>query len=149
MKDIGDGLITYGGVGATAIPEASERAMSKNFHEGFAGGEVKPPTERATGLVFVAVALIVALLWRNSSTVLWVALGSAATLAIVSLLAPALLKPLNMLWFRFGLLLHRIVNPIVMFAIFALVFCSSRRHHASLARSLKSATRARCVELLD
>jgi hypothetical protein len=96
--------------------------MSKNFHENLAGGEVKPPSDRATGLVFVAVALIVALLWRNSPTVLWPAMGVAMILAAVSLLAPALLKPLNMLWFRFGLLLHRIVNPIVMFAIFALVF---------------------------
>ncbi len=96
--------------------------MSQNFHESFAGGEVKPPSDRATGLVFAAVALIVAVLWRNSPTVLWVALSVAAMLAIVSLLAPSLLKPLNMLWFRFGLLLHRVVNPIVMFAVFALVF---------------------------
>jgi len=96
--------------------------MRNNFHESFAGGEVKPPSERATGLVFATVALIVAVLWRNSPTVLWVALSVAAMLAIVSLLAPGLLKPLNMLWFRFGLLLHRVVNPIVMFAVFALVF---------------------------
>ncbi len=96
--------------------------MSKNFHESLAGGEVKPPSDRATGLVFAAVALIVAVLWRNSPTVPWVALSVAAMLAIVSLLAPGLLKPLNMLWFRFGLLLHRVVNPIVMFAVFALVF---------------------------
>jgi predicted membrane metal-binding protein len=96
--------------------------VSKNFHESFAGGEVKPPSDRATGLVFAAVALIVAVAWRNSPTVLWAALGVAVMLAIVSLLAPALLKPLNRLWFKFGLLLHRIVNPIVMFAVFALVF---------------------------
>ena len=96
--------------------------MAKNFHESFAGAEVKPPSERATGLVFAAVALIVAVLWRNSPNVFWWALGIAAILAAVSLLAPALLKPLNRLWFRFGLLLHRVVNPIVMFAVFALVF---------------------------
>jgi hypothetical protein len=101
---------------------ALECVMSKDFHESFAGGEVKPPSERATGLVFAAVALIVAILWRNSPTVLWPALGIALALAAVSLLAPSVLKPLNRLWFRFGLLLHRIVNPIVMFAIFALVF---------------------------
>jgi len=71
--------------------------VSKNFHESFAGGEVKPPSDRATGLVFAAVALIVAVAWRNSPTVLWAALGVAVMLAIVSLLAPALLKPLNRL----------------------------------------------------
>ena len=109
-------------MGANALSGQSDRVMPKNFHESFAGGEVKPPSERATGLVFAAVALIVAVLWRNSPTVPWVALSVAAMLAIVSLLAPALLMPINRLWFRFGLLLHRVVNPIVMFAVFALVF---------------------------
>jgi len=96
--------------------------MSTNFHETYAVGEIRAPSERATGLVFAAVAAIVALLWRNSTTVPWVALGVAVGLAVISLTAPTLLKPLNSLWFRFGLLLHRIVNPVVMFAIFALVF---------------------------
>ena len=108
--------------GRFAFVGASYRVMSKNFHESFAGAEVKPPSERATGLVFAAVAVIVAVVWRNSSNVLWWALGITATLALVSLIAPALLKPLNTLWFKFGLLLHRVVNPIVMFAVFALVF---------------------------
>ena len=93
-----------------------------NFHESYAGDEIKPPSERSTGLVFAAVALVVAVLWRHSPTVPWVALGLAVGLVTISLIAPVLLKPLNILWFQFGLLLHRIVNPIVMFAVFALVF---------------------------
>ena len=96
--------------------------MRTNFYESYAGDEIKPPSERSTGLLFAAVAVIVAVLWRDSSTVLWVALGMAAILTSVSLIAPGLLKPVNILWFRFGLLLHRIVNPIVMFAVFAVVF---------------------------
>jgi len=96
--------------------------MSKDFHESFAAGEVKPPSERATGLVFAAVALIVAIAWRNSPIVLWSAIGVSAIFAILSLLAPAILRPLNFLWFKFGLLLHRVVNPLVMFAVFAVVF---------------------------
>jgi len=96
--------------------------MSKNFHESFASDAVKPPSERATGLVFAAVAAIVALVWRNDPSVLWSALAVAASLGLVSLLVPRLLKPLNLLWFRFGLLLHRIVNPVVMFALFVFVF---------------------------
>jgi len=96
--------------------------MPQNFHESFVSAKVKPPSERATGLVFSAVAVIIAILWRDSSAVLWSALAIAVILAAVSQLAPALLKPLNRLWFRFGLLLHRVVNPIVMFAVFALVF---------------------------
>jgi hypothetical protein len=95
---------------------------SSNFHESFAAGEVSPPSPRGTGLVFAGVALLFALLRRHD---LWVALpavGVAALLVIVSLTVPRLLQPLNILWFRFGLLLHKVVNPIVMFAVFAVVF---------------------------
>ena len=96
--------------------------MRPKFHESYEGSEIKPPSERSTGLLFAAVAVTVAVLGRNNSTVLWLALGIAAILAAVSLITPVLLKPLNMLWFQFGLLLHRVVNPIVMFAVFAAVF---------------------------
>ena len=40
--------------------------MAKNFHENYAAGEIELPSERSTGLVFGAVAAIVALIWRNS-----------------------------------------------------------------------------------
>jgi hypothetical protein len=43
--------------------------MPTNFHESYAGGEIKPPSERSTGLVFGAMAAIVAVLWRHSPTV--------------------------------------------------------------------------------
>ena len=52
----------------------------------------------------------------------WVALAAAAVFATLSMFAASLLKPLNLIWFRFGLLLHRIANPVVMFAMFTLVF---------------------------
>ena len=35
-----------------------------------------------------------------------------------ALVCPAVLKPLNWAWFRFGLLLHAVVNPIVMGLLF-------------------------------
>ena len=96
--------------------------MRTNFHENYDGSEIKPPSERSTGLLLAVVAAIIAVLWRNNATVAWVALGMAAILAAVSLIAPTFLKPINILWFQFGLLLHRVVNPIVMFAMFAAVF---------------------------
>lgn len=92
------------------------------FHESFAGDEVKPPSERVTGMVLAAAALIVALLWRNEPRVSWWALGAATVLALVSLFASPLLKPLNILWFKLGILLHRIVSPVVMLALFTFVF---------------------------
>ncbi len=96
--------------------------MSKGFHESYQQGEVKPPSDRSTGLVFAAVAVIVAGLWRNAPTVPWVALGTAAVLLIVSLAVPIALRPLNWVWFRIGLLLHRVMNPLIMLAMFVLVF---------------------------
>ena len=92
--------------------------MTQNFHEHLERPEVKPPSERATGLVFAAVAAIVAYLNRDSQAVLWAAGGASMALALLSLAAPRLLKPLNIVWFRFGLLLHRIVNPLVMAILF-------------------------------
>jgi hypothetical protein len=96
--------------------------MRANFHESYAGGEVKPPSERSTGLLFAVIALIFAGLWRHSPIVLSAALCAVVVLAAISLLAPTVLTPINILWFRFGLLLHRIVNPMVMLALFVLVF---------------------------
>jgi hypothetical protein len=42
----------------------------------------------------------------------------AALFLAAALLRPALLNPLNRLWLKFGLLLHRVVNPIVMGLLF-------------------------------
>ena len=96
--------------------------MAINFHERYVAGEVKPPSERSTGLVFAAVALIIAFLWRSDVALLRWALGIAGALSLVSLIAPVILRPLNILWFKLGLLLHRIANPVVMLAVFAVVF---------------------------
>jgi hypothetical protein len=94
----------------------------KDFHENYTHGEIEPPSERSTGLTFAAFAAIVALIWRQSPPVPWVATFIAAGLTAISLTAPGILKPLNILWFKFGQLLHRLVSPIVMFAVFVLVF---------------------------
>lgn len=92
-----------------------------NFHESYQTVEVKPPRERNTGLTLAAAAMLLAVVWRDRSLVPWLAACLGATLAIVSLAAPSMLRPLNVVWFRFGLLLHRIVNPIVMLALFTMV----------------------------
>jgi hypothetical protein len=96
--------------------------MSRNFHESFTQDAIAPPSERATGLVFAAIAVIVAIVWRGSPKVLWTSSAVAVALAAASLFAPTMMKPLNRVWFQFGVLLHRIVNPLIMFAIFAVVF---------------------------
>ena len=91
----------------------------QNFHESYAPGEVKPPSPRSTGFVFAGVAVIVALLYRHNPLVAGIALGVALILLAVSLTIPRILQPLNIVWFQIGMLMHRVVNPIVMFLMFA------------------------------
>ncbi|MDD9928124.1 MAG: SxtJ family membrane protein [Rhodospirillaceae bacterium] len=51
----------------------------------------------------------------------WWSLIIAGVFLALAFAAPKLLSPLNRLWMRFGLLLHRIVNPLVMALLFFLV----------------------------
>lgn len=95
--------------------------MSKNFHEQFDRPELPLPADRSTGLVFTAVALIIAWLWRGDEAVLIGALTVAGVLGLTSLLAPGVLRPLNIAWMRFGMLLGRVVNPVVMAVLYAVV----------------------------
>ena len=80
---------------------------------------VKPGSERAFGFVVAGVFLLVALwpLFERASPRTW-AITVAAVFALCAWLAPQVLAPLNRLWFRFGELLHRIVSPIALGAIF-------------------------------
>ena len=84
--------------------------------------EVVGPSDRSFGIVFTVVFTIVALLplWRGAPPRWWAA-GVAAVFGVAALVAPRVLAPANRLWLRLGLLLHRIVNPIVMGAVFYLV----------------------------
>ncbi len=94
--------------------------MATNFHEHYEAQDVPPPPPRSTGIVFTVVALIVAVIFRNNLAVAGIACGLAAVLGGLSWRAPDLLEPLNKLWFRFGLLLHKVVNPVVMALMFAI-----------------------------
>jgi len=96
------------------------------FHENLrARDDVKVGSERSFGLVFTAVFIIVALLpllnlsGQHGSVRIW-ALVVAGVFAITALTMPRFLAPLNKLWFRFGLLLHKIVNPLIMGLMFFL-----------------------------
>ena len=92
--------------------------MSKNFHEQFGHEELPLPSDRSTGLVFAAVAAIVAWFWRADQTVMMVALGIAAGFVAVSLTVPSILRPLNIAWMKFALLLNKIMSPIIMLILF-------------------------------
>lgn len=83
--------------------------------------KVKMGSEKSFGLVFAVVFLIIALfpLLSANQVRLW-ALGVAAVFAVLAYLCPSLLAPLNRVWFLFGLLLHKIISPVVMAIVFFL-----------------------------
>lgn len=90
----------------------------RNFHEQLDRADAPLPSDRSTGFVFAAVALVVAYFQRGQPTVLAVALGLAVVFAGTALIMPVLLRPLNIVWMKFALLLSKIVNPIVMLILY-------------------------------
>lgn len=87
-----------------------------------AHSEIKVGSERSFGYVFaVAFSLLTFVpLLHGGSPVYWL-LGVGAAFLVVTLVRPSILRPLNILWFKFGMLLAKIVQPIVMAAVFFLV----------------------------
>jgi len=81
----------------------------------------KATTDRMFGYVvagfFVIVALLPVLHRHLQPPRLW-AIVIAGLFALAAALRPATLKPLNRWWTKFGMLLHHIVSPVVLGAIF-------------------------------
>lgn len=83
--------------------------------------KIKMGSERSFGLVFAGVFLIVALLpLLHHHPIRWWALPTAATFLLVGLIRPAILAPLNRLWFAFGLALGKVMTPVVMGLLFVI-----------------------------
>lgn len=82
--------------------------------------KVELGSNRNFGLVFAGVFAVLAVwpLIRHGEAIRWWALAPAAVFLGLALYADHLLAPLNKLWFRFGLLLHSVVSPLVMGALF-------------------------------
>ncbi len=99
--------------------------MAKNFHESYESEHPDMPTERSTGFVFAGVATLVALylFYSNDYSLTTggiIALTIAAIFAGLAQFASPLLRPLNILWFKFSILLFKIMNPIIMFLMYAI-----------------------------
>ena len=95
-----------------------------SFHEtsSFTDG-VKSGSNRSFGIVFAVVFAIIGLfpLWYSENIKVW-ALFVAATFLVLAFILPKILAPLNRIWFLFGILLHKFINPLIMGLIFFLVF---------------------------
>ena len=89
-------------------------------HERLAGDEpVKGGSDRGFGVVFAVVFFAIGLfpLLNGGPPRVW-ALGVAGAFLAAALVRPALLAPFNRVWFKFGLLLQRVVSPLVMAVIY-------------------------------
>jgi predicted membrane metal-binding protein len=84
--------------------------------------EVRGSSNRSFGIVFAIVFALIGLLPLafGGHARLW-SLAVGAAFLLVALAAPSVLAPLNRLWLRFGLLLHRIVSPLILGIMFYLV----------------------------
>ena len=92
---------------------------SQSFEDFNRDDDVKVGSDRSFGFVFAAFFTIIGLwpLVGGHPMRIW-ALALAVVFVLVSLIYPRLLKPLNIVWFKFGMLLHKIMNPLIMGLLF-------------------------------
>lgn len=93
-------------------------------HENFSRSqEVKASTNRAFGTTFAVVFIIMALFpLLFGEPVRWLLVVASGIVAIITVAVPSWLTVPNRLWLRFGLLLHRIISPVVLAVMFYGVF---------------------------
>ena len=93
---------------------------SADTHESFSSSNgLQPGPDRTFGIVFAVVFGLVSayLLISGKYYYLWIGGLSVGFLA-TALVMPRLLRPLNRLWFKIGLFLHKVVSPLVMGLVF-------------------------------
>ena len=79
-------------------------------------------SNRSFGLVFFFVFLIIAFYpLLNEKPINALPLGISIIFLILGLLNSKILNPLNIIWFKFGLLLGRIISPLVMGIMFFVI----------------------------
>lgn len=85
---------------------------------------VQLPSDRSFGLTFVVVFALGAgwLAWSGRPPGALLLAGASLLTLMIALTRPAILRPLNRAWMKFGALLHMIVSPLVLGTIFFLVF---------------------------
>ena len=92
----------------------------QSTHESFSRDEeIVVGSDRTFGLVMAGAFAVVSALnvWHAGRIWPWTA-TLASIFVVAALLRPALLNPLNRIWLKFGLLLHKIVNPVIMALLF-------------------------------
>lgn len=105
-------------------------------------------SEHSFGIVFTVVFALIAVwpVFFSGAPRLW-SLGVAAVFLLLAFMRPQVLRPLNVVWFKFGLLLHKIISPIIMALMFlltvvpmGLIFKILRKDPLRLRRDPEAAT---------
>jgi len=94
--------------------------MKQSTHESFVREEAaEPGSDRTFGLVMAAALGVLGTIngWHRGRLWPWM-IALAVLFGVLGWISPSKLRPLNIAWMKLGLLLHRIVNPIVMALLF-------------------------------
>jgi hypothetical protein len=91
-----------------------------NFHEDLARDDiVKGPSNRKFGLTFAAIfVLLAAIGYYRAWHLTWLFAALAPLNLALALKFPDVLDAPNRAWLKFGLLLNRIVSPVIMLMLF-------------------------------
>ena len=83
---------------------------------------IKISSNKSFGIVFFVVFLLIGLypLIHDENIRIWSLIISCIFL-VLGFLNSSILTPLNLLWFRFGILLGKLISPIIMGFVFFLV----------------------------
>ena len=97
---------------------------SKNHHEVHQRSDaVKSSSDRSFGFVFTGLFTFISgyYVTHNNSILSVIFFTFAVVILITAIKIPQVLAPFNRIWTYFGLLLHKIVNPVVMAIMFFIV----------------------------
>jgi hypothetical protein len=119
------------------------RVIRDTLHEDFARKqESQGSSDRAFAIVFAVFLVLVGFSpWRTHHQMRWWAFLVAGLFLFVGILKPFWLRPLNMYWTELGLLMGRIVSPVITAVLFyavvtptALLFRMLRKDPLRLSR---------------
>tara|TARA_B100001057_G_scaffold423436_1_gene445570 strand:+ start:454 stop:843 length:390 start_codon:yes stop_codon:yes gene_type:complete len=81
--------------------------------------KIKRSSNRSFGIIFFFFFLIISIypLLNEENIILW-AFSLAFLFLVLGLLNSKILSPLNLIWFKFGIILGRFISPIIMGIIF-------------------------------
>ena len=114
-----DGSPRVGATGRASVPSWRKTVSGSNPSPKACKGDLPAGSDRGFGIVFAAAFVVVGLMEFTGSGPLrfWPFAVSAGFLA-AAFFRPRLLSPFNRAWLRLGLLLSRVVNPVIMAVIF-------------------------------